>query len=334
MNCLLASDIWPTIKKLTRKARRVQAAIAYFTDVSNLTLRKGDLLIVDASESTIKSGGTDAHLLRRLGREGVRICGQPDLHAKVLVIDQKAVIGSANASVSSSGLYEAAILTTDPAVVSQARSFIHQLAKKSKHLIGADLDALCKIKVVRAAGCGGARKKTGRITAQGDRIWIVNAEDSDPKEFQEEADAVKKVENELKANYPSADPYWIRIEGNKKVRKQAKEGDRFVVVSTKKGKKPPYAVSPPATVLRKQPRKLWTRFYYDPELEAPRRNLKWKTFKELYNKLGRNRKVTPDIMVRLSVKDGTRLFTTWPSRRQQTDARNAKNHSMGEVQRS
>jgi len=60
MQRLLLNGIWPEIKKLSKRAHRTQAAIAYVSSDANLILKKGDTLIVDASEPTIKTGGTSA----------------------------------------------------------------------------------------------------------------------------------------------------------------------------------------------------------------------------------------------------------------------------------
>jgi hypothetical protein len=79
------------------KARRRQAAIAYVTQ-DLLGFRKGDTLLVNASAYAIASGETNAKLLRALYRKGVRLYHCECLHAKVVLLDDLAVIGSGNMS--------------------------------------------------------------------------------------------------------------------------------------------------------------------------------------------------------------------------------------------
>jgi len=73
MHRVLSSDLWKTVTAVSKKAKHRQAAIAYVTE-DYLKLRSGDELIVDASEATIRSGGTDARLLQDLHRQGVALC--------------------------------------------------------------------------------------------------------------------------------------------------------------------------------------------------------------------------------------------------------------------
>lgn len=55
---------------------------------------KGDTLVVDASRHAISSGETAAKLLRTLKMKGVHIYHCAGLHAKVLLLDDVAVISS------------------------------------------------------------------------------------------------------------------------------------------------------------------------------------------------------------------------------------------------
>lgn len=126
---LIIDNIWPRIKKETRKARRpVYAAIAYFGQGASkiLPLPKGSKLVVDASEASVKAGRTcPAELKKYKGNVTVYSIG--NLHAKVIVVGSRAFIGSMNVSKHSSDLVEAVVSTTDAKVVRAARQFVRKL---------------------------------------------------------------------------------------------------------------------------------------------------------------------------------------------------------------
>ena len=124
MEKLLVNNLWPEIKRLSLKSKRTEAAVAYFTSDKFLKLKAGDTLIVNASTKTIQTGGTSAKLLWKL-RHDVRLFNLPSLHAKIILLDDQVIVGSANASeTSANDLEEAGVLTGSPQVVSQARSFL------------------------------------------------------------------------------------------------------------------------------------------------------------------------------------------------------------------
>jgi hypothetical protein len=98
---LLVSDVWSRLIRTHRKGRRgAWVAVAYFGKGAArlLRLRKGSQLVVDASENAVKSGLTCPDDLIALLKRGVRIFSIANLHAKVYVFGNAALIGSANAS--------------------------------------------------------------------------------------------------------------------------------------------------------------------------------------------------------------------------------------------
>ncbi|MBI5168637.1 MAG: hypothetical protein HZA61_04025 [Candidatus Eisenbacteria bacterium] len=96
-----------------------------------LTLRKGSLLVVNASKDAIEAGQTSPRALLRYLDRGVRIFSVENLHAKVFVLGRRAFVGSTNVSSSSKeSLIEAVLETTDPRAVLDARRFIDDLARQ------------------------------------------------------------------------------------------------------------------------------------------------------------------------------------------------------------
>ncbi len=124
---------WVRITKRVKETKgRVVAAIAYVArDAPNLLpLKKGDILVCDAEDASIKAGRTSAEALWKYHKRGVTIYKHRGLHAKVVVLPRAAFVGSANASFTSRHARDEAILeTTEAGAVRDARDFV--LAKAS-----------------------------------------------------------------------------------------------------------------------------------------------------------------------------------------------------------
>lgn len=128
----LGTNIWPVI---TAEAKRFDGkslvAVAYFGSgaAKRLPLKKGSILVVDASDKAVKSGQTNPAELIKLRKKGVRIFSMSNLHAKVFVFGGVAFVGSTNVSENSEDVYsEASIRSRQASVVSGARQFVRSLA--------------------------------------------------------------------------------------------------------------------------------------------------------------------------------------------------------------
>ncbi len=111
MQRVLGKDLWAEARKQARASKSRKTAIAYVTR-DLIGFRKGDTLVVDASTLAIKNGETDARLLQKLQKKGVQLYDCTDLHAKILLLNDKAIIGSGNMSSSSeSRMVEAALMS-------------------------------------------------------------------------------------------------------------------------------------------------------------------------------------------------------------------------------
>ena len=105
----------------------VEAAVAYVGDVAAdlLRLKDGDLVVVNGSRNALANGATSAQVLRDWYERGVGVFAHEGLHAKVFVVGRTAYVGLANLS-RRAGLpeaAEAALETTEPSTVAQARAF-------------------------------------------------------------------------------------------------------------------------------------------------------------------------------------------------------------------
>jgi len=57
---VLSVNLWSAIRQKAKHAEQRRAAVAYVTDATLLPLRKGDLLVTDASDASIAGGRTSA----------------------------------------------------------------------------------------------------------------------------------------------------------------------------------------------------------------------------------------------------------------------------------
>jgi hypothetical protein len=127
---LTAKEIWPRITELAKKTKKAHVAVAYFGQDARqlLPLRSGSVLVVDCHPKSVKGGRTCPHDLLALIKKKVEVHSCSNLHAKVFVFGNRAIIGSANASkLSRNYLLEAAVETTDKETVAECLKFINSL---------------------------------------------------------------------------------------------------------------------------------------------------------------------------------------------------------------
>jgi hypothetical protein len=143
----LGTKIWPT---LTAEALKFNGksfvAVAYFGTgaAKRLPLKRGSILVVDATDKAVKSGQTNPGELKKLREVGVRIFSMPNLHAKVFVFGGVAFVGSTNVSKNSEDVYsEASIRSSQNSVISSARQFVrtHAVNEIGPQKLEALLDA-------------------------------------------------------------------------------------------------------------------------------------------------------------------------------------------------
>ena len=117
---------WPHITRAIRTRGPRRAAVAHLGQDAPtlLPLRAGDVLVVNASRAAVRAHATSPVALAYYVDAGVRVLSSPNLHANVIATDRRAVIGSANASHSSTLAEEAVIITDDPDLVTAAAAFI------------------------------------------------------------------------------------------------------------------------------------------------------------------------------------------------------------------
>src|SRR5437867_1112590 len=98
---LLTTNPWPAITiAATENPTRSYIAVAYVGTggAKLLPLRRGSMLVVDASRRAVSCGQTNPTDLLGLIKAGVRVYSVENLHAKVFVLGRLAFVGSTNVS--------------------------------------------------------------------------------------------------------------------------------------------------------------------------------------------------------------------------------------------
>jgi hypothetical protein len=316
MHKVLSHHLWKRISAVARKSKYRQAAIAYVTK-DLIGFHSGDLLIVDASEPVIRAGGTSAKLLTKLAHQGVVLHSCPGLHAKVLLFDEVAIVGSCNMSASShTTLVEAAIMTDSPPMVSGVASLIEQLKRQSKRLDQAALQTLSKIKVVRRGfgpGTNGAKRKRPKISELGTQTWLVGVVEFDRELTASEQTLTDKAQAKLAKKHKTDEDSitWIRWTGKSRFPTECQPGDQVIQIWRESSKnKPPSVVLRPSPLLLKEQVNGST-FVFVKEPQGKKSEIKWGTFQKLMKKLGYRRRFGPGSEVILDSDLAEAILRSW-----------------------
>ena len=285
-------DLWREARRLIRRGRRLKAAIAYFgrNGSTFLPFRSGDQLVVDLSIASVRAGRSDPWEIEKLLRRGVRVSSRANLHAKIISSNGETLVGSANASGRAVNLLdEAAVLTSDPAVVRRARQFITSLSNEP---VRPEYLAMCKreYRPPRFPNGGGhGRRSKPRQTAA--KLWIVGLGEAEIPEGEQErlAKGEKRAKAMTRGRVLSETSFfwWSRRPAFASV---LRPGD-WVICATRSGDGT-IVVSPPGQFLflDSYPRGRGKQRYVF-HLEVPRRGggIAWSQFRRAAQRLTRHR---------------------------------------------
>lgn len=288
MNRLVSKGLWAELAGLAKKSRVKMAAIAYVTSDEFIKFGEGDLLIVDASDPTIRLGQTSAQVLRQAFRRGAEIYSCQGLHAKVMLLDGVAVIGSANASYSSAHhLIEAAFLTDSPISVSMARTFLQRLCDNADSVDEAFLERISSLEVKKSTGWPAHTKRKPSFSVKIDtpRTWLVSVCRIDEDRYEAEKPHVQKGEGkaERRLSKASSDVGWIRWAGStSRFVRDARPGDMVIQLwkETRRSKKPDYVMAH-APILLRQKEPTCVRFFIERWADSDETALTWGQFQKL-----------------------------------------------------
>lgn len=285
MKALLSDELWQELSRYSDGHVRLRAAIAYVT-TAHLDFREGDLLVCDASDQAIKGGLTSASVLRTFVNQGAEVFSYEGLHSKVAVIDDKALIGSANLSENACvTTCEAVLLTDDVQIAGLILGFVNKVKNEADEVNEDFLKRIESLPVIRAGGWGRRSKK--KVEVGESRVWLISTVPLSDKVLKGEEQFVetgtKEAEKHLKNGENEVEP--IRWVGKSKFRSEAKPGDLIVQVFTERhGRRESIEVYRPAPILHRQDEGKWTRFY----TEIPKEQVcyRWKDINADFKSLG------------------------------------------------
>ena len=285
-----ASGLWKELKKLSSQAKsRRLAAVAYFTSEKNVKFKKNDVLIVDASDEVVASGGTSAKLLSSLYERGVKLYSVRGLHAKVYLFDQTAVIGSANLTGNSMNLIEAAVVTDRPDAVAGASYLIESLRKHkaANEIDQAFIKRVLSIPVSQRSnlnGSKGAADDSALIVPE-PRTWLLGLFGLDEDQFPSERTAIergtRRAANLLEIEEDEVD--WVRYPHSWRIAREAREGDNVIQIwrESRADKSPEHVYRATPIVLRQEEQSC-VRLFMRPQ----KQRVSWGAFRKQWSMLG------------------------------------------------
>jgi hypothetical protein len=289
MNELLSQGLWQRISDLAGTATRKRAAIAYVTSEEPLTFGEHDELITDASDEAITSGSTNAEVLVRAVGRGAAVYSIEGLHAKVLLIDRVAVVGSANLSnASANSLIEAAWIGSNPALVAGVQSFIQELRGRARPVDQRFLDHITGLEVRRRSN-GPRRTSQHQIPIRAAHCWLLGLHPM-TKQFLEEQAEIERGEalarERVRTEESNVD--WIHWTGNSAFRRQADRGDSVIQIWRERRSGPVVRVYRHAPILERQEGRGCTRFFVEGFPDEIETAITWTRFRRLLTQVGIN----------------------------------------------
>ncbi len=226
---LLTENIWYSISESSRNNNKSYVAVAYLGNGASemLELKDGDTLVVDASESNVRSGVTNPIELQKFMKAGVNVFSKENLHAKIFVFDTEIYVGSTNVSLNSaSNLVEAVVVSEDPILAASSIEFITSIATERlspeyiKYLISIYNPSKRPAKSV---------KNTAEST-----LWVQKIYDYEYSEEESKAHdlGVIKFKPQV-SNKPEFKLDSIRYRNNDTLAKKVKTGDLLIQVYEK-----------------------------------------------------------------------------------------------------
>jgi hypothetical protein len=290
LNQVLTDKIWREVATRTRSAQTRKAAIAYVT-TDDIGLRAGDVLVTDASHRAIRSGQTDAKLLRKLYGAGVVIYSREGLHSKVALFGKHAIVGSAN--MSGSDLIEASVITDSPVIVSGVAAFIEKLSTARTRLGSGDIENLCAIKVVRTGRFTRRPRTSNPVRRLGNATWILGVKEvkGEPTERLRKRIDHRFQELNERLGTEGNDFGWIRWGKKSRFGRECRAGDTLIQVFNWRDRKRAI-VTRRVRVLLKDTEPDHTRFYtQDPT--GGGNEVSWSRFQRILKQAGFPRDVKP-----------------------------------------
>ena len=285
------------------KSKPVYAAVAYVSDVKDLPLEEGDMLVCDASRQVAEAGGTTATALQELVENGVSVWSMKDLHAKVLVCGGTAIVGSANWShAAENRKVEAVIETDEPSIVAAAKRFVRSL--RDRGAVPVDATFLRKMPNPDFP----ERKDIGAPSARAEiRHWL---RDTGPLPRTRELQEIKKEYDKDKCGFEDdGEADWLIYRDSDTVASRVVAGDTVTEIwSPEPGGNA--VVYPPRRVLKTARKGSFVGILTLASANEESRTVPWRVFRKVALEAGVRRNVTQRSALQLG-EDTAKALQDW-----------------------
>lgn len=281
---LVFENVWQELLKHWTAGPRFVAA-AYFSESDGLNFSPNDVLVVDASDGSIRSGQTCAKALRLAVAEGARVYSHPDLHAKIYVLGQRVFVGSANASRNArENLIECMGMSDEPHSVAAAIAFIDGLSIDADRVDEEFLRRIESLPVNRPL----VRSRAKRVPNVAEsKYWLMGLSSIDyPGDVEARDRTSDRLQDSLEDG-TEAQWFWLPHNATRIVR-EGKPGDIFINVWREKPKRDARGVRvyPPAVIHHVEHEDGRKIFHYAQPANADSRYLTWRQFQNLFREAG------------------------------------------------
>lgn len=310
MRRFISDNLWAAVARLAKNAVK-RAAIAYVSSDQHVQFGDGDILVCDASPTAIAAGQTSAAVLARAINRGAEVYSISGLHAKVMLLNGTAVIGSANLSSSSTRLVEAAWITDESKAAAMAQMFIRQLAIPAARLSKSDLGRLLNIQVIRRGFLPAAPARKVVVRQLKFRTWIVGVREMlrDPKESQLAESRAKELSSLVSNRRSTVE--WLRWTGRSRFRSEASKDDWIIQLWRPAGHKVPTRVYRSMPLRDRKEYGSTTYFFCEEFPNAEKTAIGWREFLRLAKRAGIMRRIAAGSQFEISDEQADALSAIW-----------------------
>ncbi|PNH92563.1 phospholipase D-like domain-containing protein [Vibrio diazotrophicus] len=302
-----SDSLWERLSEQSKNSKSKKAAIAYVTDDKVINFRRDDILIVDASDEAITSGKTSAKVLSKAFNLGAIIYSCDTLHAKTIVFDHHAYIGSANISLSSqNSLNEIGVISDHPSILSGAVQLIEELKSKS---IFVDKDFIERILNIKVERQGNNNKERKNVKLEKSRYWMISLRND--VDYPGDESAVENDNQKLDVS-DGEQAAWFWLKKGTTFFDQVKVGDSVVIIERDEthALEPDFAFRHLTIKNITDDSSTGTRAYH--YAHSNKYRIEWESFKHIANKAGISRLGSGLSTAReLSEKQSNLLFELW-----------------------
>jgi len=228
------SKLWPEIKARTKKSKTLTIVSAYLGTRPDELLKwpRHAVVVADLSEATVRRGVCSAKGALRLRKKRATVLQCRDLHAKVYLFDNFAVVASANLSLDSSTKFvEAGVLLTGSELV-PVRQEVQRIIRESVLLDDSLIRQWARVEPKHKPRPRGRSRKqavTGAdLLLNGHPVWLVDTFSYDPPELVVKGRRRKEKELSRDQDIPARRIDWIGACG-RQTHNRVREGDWIVL---------------------------------------------------------------------------------------------------------